>query len=422
MLCTHHITSFVTQKKIDMKQYSFSIALFLFILLSFTVSAQDKKEKDDKSDAQYEEYLNEVDTTSAGSNLDLQAVAEIFRTSKDLEEFEKRINEKDEGVNNLDLNGDGKVDYLRVLDRADGNTHVIVIQAVLGKDKFQDVASIDVVQKDNKVTLQLVGDEDIYGTEYYLEPEDEEEVKNYPSVQFIFHVGYTPYYSPYYWGYYPPFFRPWPPFPPYYYHRHVYRHYYHHHHHHYHHGHRPMHPHARNMYYGHRSTAPVRNPNYAKPGTRPNRPSNPGTRPGNKPGTKPSTRPSTKPSTRPSTKPATRPSTRPSTQPSTRPSTRPSQNPAASRPSTRPSQNPAASRPSTRPSTRPSQNPAASRPSTRPSTRPSQNPAASRPSTRPSSRPSSRPSGSYNRAPRGSYGGGASRARSMPSRARGGRR
>ncbi len=343
-----------------------NILILTFLLsISFTAIAQE----DTPADTSYDAHINSIDTTLAGSNLDLKAVAEIFRTSKDLEEFEKRLNEKD-GVNNLDLNNDGKVDYLRVLDRADGNTHVIVIQAVLGKDKFQDVASIDVVQEGDKVSLQLVGDEDVYGTEYYLEPQDEQEVKNYPSVQFIFHVGYTPYYSPYYWGYYPPYFHPWPPFPAYYYHRHVYHHYYHHHHHHYHHGRRPMHPHARNVYYGHRSTAPIKNPNYRRPANRP------GTRPGQG-SSRPSTRPANRPSTQPHN-PSTRPSTRP-TKPSSRPATQPS------RPATRPSTQP--SRPATRPS-RPSN------PSSRPSTRPS----------RPTSRPSARP------VPR-SYGGGAGRVR-----------
>lgn len=35
-------------------------------------------------------------------------------------------------ISNLDLNQDGYVDYLRVVETVEGNTHVFVIEAVLG--------------------------------------------------------------------------------------------------------------------------------------------------------------------------------------------------------------------------------------------------------------------------------------------------
>ena len=365
------------------KSLLFSIFL-LFFLFPFYTSAQEES----GSDAQYDEYIKEIDTTSVGSNLDLKAVAEVFRTSKDLTEFEKRLNDKDEGINNLDLNGDDEIDYLRVLDRADGNTHVIVIQAVIGKDQFQDVASIDVVQEGDKVSLQLVGDEDIYGTDYYIEPEEEEDVKDYPSVQFVFHVGYSPYYSPYYWGYYPPYYHPRPPFPPYYYHRHVYHRHVYHVHHRYHHAHRPRSPHARSVYRSNRHTAPINRNQYARTQNRVNNGSKPNSRPSTKPSTRPSNKPNKQASTRPSTKPSTRPSNKPSTQPRSKPSTRPS------------------SRPSTQPSNRQSHNPS------RGSSKSSSNRSYSQPRSQNRSSGMSRSSGSRGGASRGGGGG----------RARGGRR
>jgi len=337
------------------------IILFSLPFISFAqgnIDSTSQQEQD--TAAQFEQYYNEIDTTSLGSNLNLQAVAEIFRTSKDLEEFEKRLNDKEEGVNNFDLNGDGEIDYLRVVDHAKDNTHVIVIQAVLGKDKFQDVASIDIEQDGDNVSLQIVGDEEIYGTDYYVEPEKQEEVKDYPSVAIVFHVGYSPYYSPYHWGYYPPYFHPWRPYPPYYYHRRMYYHH-HYHHHHYHHGHRPMHPHARKVHYNNHRSANINRPGY--------RPSNPNTRPSTRPVQKPQTRPSTRPSQRPQTRPSQKPQTRPSQRPQTKPSQKPQ-----TRPSTRPSQ---------KPQTRPTQ----PRPQQRPQTRPAQ----PRPQQRARPRPTGRP-------------------------------
>ncbi len=357
------------KKRETMLQHKIFFALLAMAILPFSVLAQnqtdttvtvkdgkkvttvtivepiDSNTKTDDTTGQYAEYLASIDTTSLGSNLNLQAVAELFRTSKDLEEFEKKLNDEDEGVNNLDLNEDGKTDYLRVVDHAEKNTHVVVIQAVIGKDQFQDVASIDVVQDGDKVSLQIVGDEDIYGTDYYIEPEKQEEVKNYPSVQIMFVAGYSPYHSPYYWGYYPPYYHPWHPHPAYYYHRHVYYHH-HYHHHHYHHGHHHMSPHARSVYNTNRRTAPINktkrynsrapqrpvNKTQARPSTRPSQPS---TRPAQKPQARPA-----KPSTRPSTKPAQKP---------TKPSTRPAQ-PRPSQPKARPAQ-PRPSQPKARPAT-----------------------------------------------------------------------
>jgi len=336
-----------------------------------TITSQVPVDSEAASDTtgQYAAYMASIDTTSLGSNLNLQAVAELFRTSKDLEAFEKRLNDKDEGVNNLDLNEDGKTDYLRVVDHAEKNTHVIVIQAVVGKDQFQDVASIDVVQDGDKVSLQIVGDKDIYGTDYYIEPEKEEEVKDYPTVKVIFVVGYSPYYSPYYWGYYPPYYHPWHPYPAHYYHHHVYHHHYYHHHHYggYHHGHGHVNPHARSVYNRNRVTAPINKTQRYNNNT-PQRPVN-------------KTRPSTRPSTRP-----TAPSSRPS-----QPKTRPAQKPNAGH-QAKPSHNP--TRPSTRPaspSTRPSQ------PKTRPA-QPKHSQSQARPAqprtqqrARPAARPARRP-------------------------------
>jgi len=237
------------------------LLISLLFLFPVFIIAQDKPSTTpEDTTGQYESYISGIDTTSLGSNLNLQAVAELFRTSKDLEEFEKKLNDKEEGINNLDLNEDGETDYLRVVDHAEKNTHVIVLQAVIAKDQFQDIASIDVVQDGDKVSLQIVGDKDIYGTDYYIEPEKQEEVKDYPSVQVIFVVGYAPYHSPYYWGYYPPYYHPWHPYPPYYYHRHIYHHH-HYHHHSYHHGHNHMSPHARSMYNSNRHTAPINKTN-----------------------------------------------------------------------------------------------------------------------------------------------------------------
>ena len=59
----------------------------------------------------------ENDTTSLGlpgDNLDLFAVLDLFQKSKTIEDFEKSLNEEKTGINNLDLNLDNKVDFIKV--------------------------------------------------------------------------------------------------------------------------------------------------------------------------------------------------------------------------------------------------------------------------------------------------------------------
>ena len=169
-----------------------------------------------------------VTATSAdiSEDLDLKTVATLFGQAKDLEEFEKMLNNPDSAFSNLDLNGDGNVDYLRVIETADQNRHLIVIQAVLAKDIYQDVASI-YVEKDEaeQVVVQVVGDEYVYGVNYIIEP-----VYIYRPLIYDWFWGpsWVCWHSPYYWGYYPHWWHTWHCIDPYLYWDRCYWHHYHH--------------------------------------------------------------------------------------------------------------------------------------------------------------------------------------------------
>ncbi len=137
-------------------------------------------------------------------NLDLRAVADLFGRSESVEEFEINLNNSESQYSNLDLNEDGFVDYLRVVEERKNDTHFVILQAVLARDVYQDVATIVVEKKGNKVYTQVIGDPFIYGVDYIIEP-----VYAYiPSFYSYFWVrNYRLWYSPYYWGYYSPFYR-----------------------------------------------------------------------------------------------------------------------------------------------------------------------------------------------------------------------
>lgn len=172
--------------------------LLLAILVSFT-----------KGHAQDVTTVKATDA-SISKNLDLKAVASVFGESKDLEDFEKRLNDRKTQLSNLDLNEDGEVDYLRVIETSKNKTHLVTIQAVTGDNEYQDVAVID-VDKDSgdEAQVQVVGDVYLYGPDYIITT-----VYIRPPLIWVWFWGpyYRPWRSPYYWRYYPPYYRPWRPY------------------------------------------------------------------------------------------------------------------------------------------------------------------------------------------------------------------
>ena len=137
--------------------------------------------------------------------LDLQAVAAAFAQSSTVEEFENLLNNSSYMISNLDLNGDGYVDYLRVLETVDRNAHVFLIQAVLAQNVYQDVATLVAeVPVYGNACVQIIGSPYIYGPNFIIQPV-------YHTRPLIFtcllRPAYAPWHSPWYWGHFPPHYR-----------------------------------------------------------------------------------------------------------------------------------------------------------------------------------------------------------------------
>lgn len=140
-----------------------------------------------------------------GDHFSLEGALELFKKSASPEEFEQLLNSAESKVNNLDLNEDGMVDYIKVIDRNEGNIHAFILQAVISDREYQDVAVIELEKLANgKAILQITGDEDVYGIETIIEPTEEVRVNAgttvqtrvvnvwaWPSVRYV----YSPYYS-----------------------------------------------------------------------------------------------------------------------------------------------------------------------------------------------------------------------------------
>jgi len=182
---------------------------------------------------------NKTDTTNklglAGDGLDLYAVLDLFQKSKTIESFEKTLNDPKTKINNLDLDLDKKVDFIKVVtekkDKKD-ESYMFILRVDVSKTESQDVAVILLDRdKDKKVSMQIVGDEELYGKDYVIEPKGNSPVtpnpaykgedpvtvtveapatnvvvQQAPVVQYVYSPAYVPYYPPYYYGYYPGWF------------------------------------------------------------------------------------------------------------------------------------------------------------------------------------------------------------------------
>lgn len=134
--------------------------------------------------------------------LDLQAVAAAFAQSSSVEEFEMILNSSRYMISNLDLNHDGFVDYLRVIEVVHSYNHVFVLQAVLGYNIFQNVATLT-LELGPTPYFQIIGDPFVYGANYIVQPVF---VKTPPLYSVLVRPAYMPWSSPYYWNYWPAYY------------------------------------------------------------------------------------------------------------------------------------------------------------------------------------------------------------------------
>ena len=162
-------------------------------------------------------FATEADSTGlTGDHLDLQAVMEAFKVAESPEDFEKRLNTENAHINNLDLDENGEVDYIRVIDAGDKVSHVLTLQVAVNEHESQDIATIELEETSKDVVeIQIVGDEDLYGANYIIVPESAGKspaivnVIMWPSVRFMWAPGYRLWVSPWRYRSYPAWFRPW---------------------------------------------------------------------------------------------------------------------------------------------------------------------------------------------------------------------
>lgn len=186
----------------------FTIGLFLMACGSSQTDETVYTEQNPDIVAENEIYTDETDYV-AKDNLDLEAVGDLLQRADNAEEFEYLLNNNDNGVNNLDLNGDGYTDYLSVAEYDDNydNQRGFTIFDRFGPNEIQEIASI-IFDRDRfdapGARILLRGNEQIYGDDNYYETNWLE--KSLAIASWVFNDRNDRYESPYYYENYPEYY------------------------------------------------------------------------------------------------------------------------------------------------------------------------------------------------------------------------
>ena len=179
-----------------MKTRFVKLASLLLLMFSFSVSSAQQ------------DVTIVAPTSEVADGLDLKAVSVLFQDSENLESFERALNDSETGINNLDLNEDNEADFIRVVEQADGDARLIILQVPLAENEFQDVATIEVEKNgDDAYNMQVHGSAVIYGYDYYIAPAHVH-IHAWPIITWMYGPLYSPYRSVFRIGFYPRWYRP----------------------------------------------------------------------------------------------------------------------------------------------------------------------------------------------------------------------
>lgn len=131
----------------------------------------------------------------------VQNFSEVVKKTSNPDAIEKAINEPNNVVNNLDLNNDGKVDFLKVNE--DANTIQVIDNDV---DPNVTVATLNVTpQGNNQASMNIQGTPQYCGNDYSYHSSFTLTDMLLLHYMITPHVYYHPYYIPYY---HPPYYHP----------------------------------------------------------------------------------------------------------------------------------------------------------------------------------------------------------------------
>lgn len=186
----------------------FKISLITLIAAAFLTACNALNQPENVITDSYPIAEGEAANPWAKENLDLQSVGALLEKANNAEEFEYLLNSED-GINNLDMNGDGYADYISVRefdDRYDDQRGFSLF-SMFGPNEIQEIANIIFNRQDRNypgARVYLIGNDQIYGDDYYYETNWQD--RSLPIVNWTFNDRDTYYRSPYYYGNYPDYY------------------------------------------------------------------------------------------------------------------------------------------------------------------------------------------------------------------------
>ena len=195
-----------------MKIYKLLITLFATSLFLLGCSSEDSQPVATVNPYPQEPAYTETegDEYWAKDNFDLQRAGSLLERSESPEQFERYLNEPD-GINNLDLNGDGYADYISVeeYEDRDSNSRGLSLFSRFGPDLIQEIATI-LLYRDAPnypgARFLIRGNDQLYGDDYYYETNWLD--RTVPLVSYLFGNRNQYYESPYYYDNYPDWYQP----------------------------------------------------------------------------------------------------------------------------------------------------------------------------------------------------------------------
>jgi len=138
------------------------LAIFFFIIVIWSFCSDSNASQDNSYD------VNVQTMVPAAEGLDLKAVGALLKKAETAEELETLLNSPAQGVNNLDLNADGKVDYINVTEYGTEKVKGFSLSTEPASGEVQELATIEVEKvSDNKAQMQIQGNEQVYGRNHY---------------------------------------------------------------------------------------------------------------------------------------------------------------------------------------------------------------------------------------------------------------
>lgn len=182
------------------------------LLLSLAIIAMSCNNSSNQGQGQV--YVNDVqpsqpsvtvtpEVSNLGDNLDLQALGTIVQKSQNAQDIENALN-SDGSINNLDLDGDGNVDYIKVTEYGSGNTRGFSFTVDLPNDQSQEVATIELNKNGNNAQMNINGNQQLYGQNNSYQSNIS--VSDLLIMSYLF-SNHNYYHSPYRYGYYPNHYR-----------------------------------------------------------------------------------------------------------------------------------------------------------------------------------------------------------------------